>query len=993
MKNKGLLTTLIAASLTSACVLASCSTKLAEYPVEVSFDLNFETSAAAPDSISLNAGEVYGELPTVAAENTGYHFAGWNTRADGSGRDITEESSVNLTMGDHTLYAVWEGNEYNVTFDLNGGNINGVTQISPRTVAYGKMYGNLAIPSDPSMVMKRFQGWYANPEGEGEKFTASSMVREAKDHTLYAVYKDFKFNYEFDDPTDIEDFYNLGGLDYKIVEGEGENYLEVSNTSTSPTGNLVLDMPLTAGTTIELDVQFDGEVDDVLIDDRNEEEKKVKAGVFCYGALENGANISSGSLGKPGDGAPDYVNKWYWGQGARNDPWEQSIWNDGHMKFTVTIYESCYGLNMYMEFGRRNKPNETPDYDTNMDLWRNNKWRINSIKINYVEPPQELPDGTEVKVNFDWNYDTEIENPASITAIAGKKIGDALPAAHERAGCVFKGWNTSPDGKGKAYNADRTLVSTEEEITLYAIWEGYEYVLSYDLQGGTVNGASSLRTEIVTFAEAYGEEVLPVPMKDGMTFGGWFLNAEGTGAPITATTPVSVASDHKVYAIYIENVENVDVLDFTDPTHALYFKALGALTLNYVNDGYLEISNDTAEPHGYLALMKNLKAGTTVDVDLEFIGTVDSVDLNDNSKLKAGVFFYGANAEGNGWGWSSESALGNPNDNATPDNVRKWFWGQGARNDPWERGIWNNGHLQFRVNILEDVYGLNILLEFGKKTVNGSTVLDESLWKNNKWRINSITFNPPNVETEYAFELNGGNVNGATTLDSVKTLTGNAYGTLPKPEKDNYMFMGWYDNPDGTGVAITADTLVNNQQAHTLYAIWKEIRSVYDFTTQDQLADIRDLEGNGVYSLETDANGSYLKISTSNTGKNEVKFVLENMFLSAGTKVSYSVEFVGEYNSSTRAGIFLYGAKTDGWNISSGALGTPGAAGTPDEVNKWYWGQGYHSNDSSSAWKDGKFTYEANILEDCYGLHFYVQLGTDTVNGYWKITEIKLDMA
>ena len=76
MKNKGLLTTLIAASLTSACVLASCSKKLAEYPVEVSFDLNFETSAAAPDSISLNAGEVYGELPTVAAENTGYHF-GW----------------------------------------------------------------------------------------------------------------------------------------------------------------------------------------------------------------------------------------------------------------------------------------------------------------------------------------------------------------------------------------------------------------------------------------------------------------------------------------------------------------------------------------------------------------------------------------------------------------------------------------------------------------------------------------------------------------------------------------------------------------------------------------------------------------------------------------------------------------------------------------------------------------------------------------------------
>lgn len=990
MKNKGLWTMMIAASLTSVCALASCSTKLAAYPVEVSFDLNFETSASAPGSISLNAGEAYGELPTVTVENEGYHFAGWNTRADGEGRDITEESSVNVTMGDHTLYAMWEGNEYNVVFDLNGGNINGVTQISSKAVTYGEMYGTLVIPSTPSISMKKFKGWYLNPEGEGEKITASSMVREAKDHTVYAVYKDFKFNYVFDDPADVEDFYSMtGGLEYKIAEGENGNYLEISDTGTTPTGNMVLDMPLTAGTTIELDVEFDGVVDDVTLDDA----EKVKAGFFCYGAMESGMPIKSGALGKPGEEeTPDYVNKWYWGQGARNDPWESAVWNDGHMQFTISILEDCYGMNMYIEFGRKAKPNETPDYDTNMDLWKDNKWRIHSIKINYVEPPQELPKGTEVNINFDWNYDTDIAAPATITAIAGEKLGDVLPDAHVREGCDFKGWNDSPDGRGKTYNANRTLIATEEEITLYAIWEGYEYSLFYDLQGGQVDGASSLRERNVIFGKAYGKDALPTPTKAGATFLGWFFNAEGNGEPVTKATLVNVAADHKLYAVYIQDVESIQTFDFSDPAHALYFKS-DELTSRYVSDangGYLEISNDTAQPSGHLVLMKPLKAGTTVEVDMEFIGEVDPVELDVATKVKAGAFFYGVDKNGNS---IMQGALGDPNLETTLNEVKVWYWGQGARNDAWEKDTWNDGHMQFTVNVLEDAYGINIMLEFGKKTENGTIVLDKSLWENNKWRINSLVFNIPGIETEYAFALNGGNVDGATALDSVKAVTGDTYGALPIPKKEGATFMGWYTNPDGTGAAVAATTVINNQQAHTLYAIWKEVRCVYDFTTEDQLADIRDLEGNGVYSLETDGDGSYLKISTSDTSKNDLRFVLENVFLAAGSKVTYSVEFVGEYSAAVRAGIFVYGAKPNGSSITSGALGTPGVDGTPEEVNKWYWGQGYHSNDSSRLWNGGKFTYEANILEDCYGVHFLVQLGTDTANGYWKITEIKLELA
>ncbi|MBQ8393975.1 MAG: InlB B-repeat-containing protein [Clostridia bacterium] len=996
MKVKGLFTTAISTALVSVCVLASCS-KTIEYPVQVSFDLNFETSEAAPNSITLNMGEEYGELPTVTAENEGYHFAGWNTRADGEGREITEETTVNATMGNHTLYAMWEGNEYEVSFDLNGGDINGVTQISSKTATYGEMYGSFVLPSDPAKDMHKFKGWYLNPEGTGDAIDVSSMVRTAKDHTLYAVFKELKFYYDFSNPEDIEDFFcYTGGLDYSIQEGQKEdgstyNYLEIANRGNVPTGNMVLDMNLTAGTKITLDVEFDGEVDPVELDDRELEEKKVKAGFFCYGANADGSNISSGSLGTPGAaGTPDYVNKWYWGQGARNDPWEASIWNDGHMNLTVNILENCYGLNMYLEFGRRSISNtdlNSPDYDTDASLWINNKWRINSITIDYVIPPQDLPDGTDVNVNFDWNYETDIPAPESIAAVTGQEIGD-LPEAHEREGCEFAGWNTSPDGKGKSYYADRLVSSTEENITLYAIWEGYEYNLSFDLQGGNVGGSTTWSDEFVTFAEAYGNALPEVaPTKAGASFGGWFLNPEGTGTPITSTSVVNVVGDHTLYAVFIADVNTVNVFDFSNPTNALYVKNLSGLSLAYASEdgGYLEISNTSAEPYGHVVLMKNLKAGTTVDVDLEFLGEVDYDD-----GVKAGAFFYGAKEDG--WGVDVYN-LGIPGDAGTPDEVNKWYWGQGARNDPWEAAVWNNGQILFSFNILEDVYGLNIMLEFGKKTVDGATVLDKSLWENNKWRVNSITFNTVGEETEYAFDLQGGNVDGATTLDSVKTVTGAKYGTLPTPEKDGFEFIGWYLNADGNGTAVTADSVVKNNQAHTLYAIWKELRNVYDFTTQEQLADFRDLNGNGVLSLVPDDNGSYLKIASSDATLPNINFVLQNMFLKTGTTVAFSVEFVGSYDSDNRAGIFAYGANADGSNITSGTLGTPGEAGTSDEVNKWYWGQGYHSNDAASAWNNGKYTYTANILEDCYGVYFWAQLGSDATNGYWKITEIRINRA
>ena len=66
------------------------------------------------------------------------------------------------------------------------------------------------------------------------------------------------------------------------------------------------------------------------------------------------------------------------------------------------------------------------------------------------------------------------------------------------------------------------------------------------------------------------------------------------------------------------------------------------------------------------------------------------------------------------------------------------------------------------------------------------------------------------------WQLNGGTVN--VTLP--KEITGSAY-TLPTPTKTGYVFLGWYDNANGTGTALK--TLPIGYKG-TVYAIWREAK-------------------------------------------------------------------------------------------------------------------------------------------------------------------------
>lgn len=98
----------------------------------IAFDGNGHTSGST--ACMTCTYDVTSKLTANGFTKTGYHFVGWNTKADGSGTTYTNRQSVlNLSSTNGatiTLYAQWETNAYSIGFDGNGhtgGSTSGMT--------------------------------------------------------------------------------------------------------------------------------------------------------------------------------------------------------------------------------------------------------------------------------------------------------------------------------------------------------------------------------------------------------------------------------------------------------------------------------------------------------------------------------------------------------------------------------------------------------------------------------------------------------------------------------------------------------------------------------------------------------------------------------------------------------------------------------------------------------------------------------------------------
>ncbi|MDY6399576.1 MAG: InlB B-repeat-containing protein [Synergistales bacterium] len=120
-------------------------------------------------------------------------------------------------------------------------------------------------------------------------------------------------------------------------------------------------------------------------------------------------------------------------------------------------------------------------------------------------------------VNFDANKGTGIMPPQGFM----KNTPTALNAnIFTRSYYTFNGWNTNAGGTGTSYS-DGAEVSLTESITLYAQWEPIQYVISYDLQGGTNNAENP-----ATYTIESPTITLKAPTRTNYDFVGWTCNGE-----------------------------------------------------------------------------------------------------------------------------------------------------------------------------------------------------------------------------------------------------------------------------------------------------------------------------------------------------------------------------------------------------------------------------------------------------------------------------------
>jgi uncharacterized repeat protein (TIGR02543 family) len=119
--------------------------------------ITYHPNGGAESAFSENAtGSTY-QIQNNSFTRLGYSFTGWNTLADGSGTSQAEGTTLTLAPGDLDLFAIWQLNTYQISYDLRGGQNDLANPIS-YTINSATIQLKPAIPTVATQPY--FEGWF-----------------------------------------------------------------------------------------------------------------------------------------------------------------------------------------------------------------------------------------------------------------------------------------------------------------------------------------------------------------------------------------------------------------------------------------------------------------------------------------------------------------------------------------------------------------------------------------------------------------------------------------------------------------------------------------------------------------------------------------------------------------------------------------------------------------------------------------------------------------
>ncbi len=142
------------------------------------------------DSMSCIYGENY-TVPDCGYTKTDYHFIGWNTEIDGTGKyyypKLGDVFSNSDDDAEAILYAIWGHDSYTIKYDANGGE-GAVPEVSVWTK-------EVYILANPGFLKEGYKlvGWNTTADGSGKTYAAdeevSDIVEAGESIVLYAQWE------------------------------------------------------------------------------------------------------------------------------------------------------------------------------------------------------------------------------------------------------------------------------------------------------------------------------------------------------------------------------------------------------------------------------------------------------------------------------------------------------------------------------------------------------------------------------------------------------------------------------------------------------------------------------------------------------------------------------------------------------------------------------------------------------------------------------------
>ncbi len=217
-------------------------------------------------------------------------------------------------------------------------------------------------------------------------------------------------------------------------------------------------------------------------------------------------------------------------------------------------------------------------------------------------------------------------------------------------GMYFKGWYWTPDFSGSAV----TVLTPGTDGTLYAKWSNTIEMVHYVLNGG------SFAPGVVPDSIIRSEYTVPVPIKQGMYFFGWYWNPDFSGAEVKTLQPLA---DGTLYA------------KWNDMPLALNPYA-SALTLNNVVANQATVSyflNDTVAALDFLLYFNGNLMATIPMTDPDGLSAGSHTAIVDLNGQPGGYYTWALRATGD-----EVDAPRHVTDNQPKFN---FYWGQGVAVD------------------------------------------------------------------------------------------------------------------------------------------------------------------------------------------------------------------------------------------------------------------------------------------------------------------------